>query len=446
MASVNATADCNEVKEVKDEPVVKLPKGKRLFYMAILYLLFCFDLAIRYGVNAILPAIRADLGISATEAGILSSAVFLGMAIFVMPFSYLGEQKSQRRTISLCAILWSGVTVACGFAGNVLTLAACRFGVGAGNSAYAALSTAMLTSWYKKSSWGATLGLYNTAMTIGGIIGMILFAAVADTMGWRMSFYIVGGISLVVSLLSLLLPDNKKLMDEQAAAAAAEGDKNEVKQVKLNLADTFKMLLGNKSLLIMCFAAGFAVMTLNISSTFQSTYFVEGMGMSLTEAAAIATLSTPISLIVCPLGGVVLDKWYKKDRRARMWMPMICIAVTAVLLCLGYKMGNIPMIVLGTAAYNMGNTSFHTSCHDLVPVWYKSVSYGVYVLFIQLLGAAGPILGGILIDAMGIGAAMPLGMTFFAISAVLLIFAGLTYNSCWQAARDAEKAAGVCAE
>ena len=445
MASVNATADCNEVKE-KDEPVVKLPKGKRLFYMAILYLMFCFDLAIRYGVNAILPAIQSDLGISATEVGVFSSAVFLGMAIFVMPFSYLGEQKSQRRTISLCAILWSGVTVICGFATNALTLTLCRFGVGAGNSAYAALSTAMLTSWYKKSSWGATLGLYNTAMTIGGIIGMILFAAVADTMGWRMSFYIVGGISLVVSLLSLLLPDNKKLMDEQAAAAAAEGDKNEVKQVKLNLADTFKMLLGNKSLLIMCFAAGFAVMTLNISSTFQSTYFVEGMGMSLTEAAAIATLSTPISLIVCPLGGVVLDKWYKKDRRARMWMPMICIAVTAVLLCLGYKMGNIPMIVLGTAAYNMGNTSFHTSCHDLVPVWYKSVSYGVYVLFIQLLGAAGPILGGILIDAMGIGAAMPLGMTFFAISAVLLIFAGLTYNKCWQAARDAEKAAGVCAE
>ena len=234
MASVNATADCNEVKE-KDEPVVKLPKGKRLFYMAILYLMFCFDLAIRYGVNAILPAIQSDLGISATEVGVFSSAVFLGMAIFVMPFSYLGEQKSQRRTISLCAILWSGVTVICGFATNALTLTLCRFGVGAGNSAYAALSTAMLTSWYKKSSWGTTLGLYNTAMTLGGIIGMILFAAIADTMGWRMSFYIVGGISLVISLLSLLLPDNKKLMDEQAAAAAAEGAKNEVQQVKLNM-------------------------------------------------------------------------------------------------------------------------------------------------------------------------------------------------------------------
>lgn len=444
MASVNATADCNEVKE-KDEPMVKLPKGKRLFYMAILYLMFCFDLAIRYGVNAILPAIQSDLGISATQVGVFSSAVFLGMAFFVMPFSYLGEQKSQRRTISLLGILWSGVTVICGTATSALTLTLCRFGVGAGNSAFAAVSTAMLTSWYKKSSWGTTLGLYNTAMTLGGILGMILFAAIADTMGWRMSFYIVGGISLVVSLLSLLLPDNKKLMAEQAAAVS-EGDANEIKQVKLNLADTFKMLLGNKSLLIMCLAAGFAVMTLNISSTFQSTYFVQVKGMSLTQAAGIAALATPFSLIACPLGGVVLDKWYKKDRRARMWMPMICIAGTAVLLFLGYKMGSVPLILAGTVLYNMGNTSFHTSCHDLVPVWYKSVSYGVYVLFIQLLGAVGPILGGIMIDAMGIAVAIPLGMTFFAISAVLLIFAGLTYNKCWQAARDAEKAAGVCAE
>ena len=99
MASVTAE-ECVEVEE-KDEPIVKLPKGKRLFFVAILYLLFCFDIAIRYGVNSILPAIQEDLQISNTEIGLLSSAVFLGMAIFVMPFSYLGEQKSQRRTISL---------------------------------------------------------------------------------------------------------------------------------------------------------------------------------------------------------------------------------------------------------------------------------------------------------------------------------------------------------
>ena len=149
MASVTAE-QCAELE--KDEPMVKLPKGKRLFFVAILYLCFTFDLAIRYGVNAILPMIRDDLGISATQIGLLSSAVFLGMAVFVMPISFYGAQNGQKKAISLCTILWSGVTILCGFAQGAVSLALLRLGVGAGNSAYAALSTDMLTSWYKKSS------------------------------------------------------------------------------------------------------------------------------------------------------------------------------------------------------------------------------------------------------------------------------------------------------
>ena len=444
MASVTAE-ECVEVEE-KDEPIVKLPKGKRLFFVAILYLLFCFDIAIRYGVNSILPAIQEDLQISNTEIGLLSSAVFLGMAIFVMPFSYLGEQKSQRRTISLLGVLWSGVTVICGSAHSALTLAACRLGVGAGNSAYAPLSTAMLTSWFKKSSWGKVLGLYNTAMTIGGIIGIMLFAVIAQNWGWRASFYVVGGISLVVSLLSLLLPDNKKLMEEQGAEAAAASGKEEVVQVKLNAVDTAKMVIKNKALLIMCLAAGIAVMTLNIGTTFASIYYVNVMGMDLTQAAGIVALGTPIGLIAFPLGGAILDKWYKKDRRARMWMPMICIAAAALSFGIGYKFALIPLILLGTGFYNLGNTSFHTACHDLVPVWYKSISYGVYVLFIQLLGAVGPTLGGFMVDNMGVQNALAMAMCFFIASSVLLVFAGALYNKYWSAARAAERAAGVCQE
>lgn len=144
MASVTME-EC--IQEEKDEPVVKLPKGKRLFFVAILYLLFCFDLAIRYGVNAILPSIRDELALSGTEIGLLGSAVFLGMAIFVMPISFIGENKSQRRAVSLCTILWSGVTILCGMATSAVGLIVCRLGVGAGNSAYAPLSTAMITSW-----------------------------------------------------------------------------------------------------------------------------------------------------------------------------------------------------------------------------------------------------------------------------------------------------------
>lgn len=444
MASVTAE-QCAELE--KDEPMVKLPKGKRLFFVAILYVCFTFDLAIRYGVNAILPMIRDDLGISNTQIGLLSSAVFLGMAVFVMPISFYGAQNGQKKAISLCTILWSGVTILCGFAQGAVSLALLRLGVGAGNSAYAALSTDMLTSWYKKSSWGKTLGLYNTAMTVGGALGMILFAAIADAVGWRMTFYIVGGVSMVISLLTLLLPDNKKLMaEQQAEAAAAEGKSVEVQQKKLNAMDTAKFLLSNRALLLMCLGAGLAVMTLNIGSTFISIYYCDMMGVSQTVAATFVALGTPIGLIAYPLGGAILDKWYQKDRRARMYMPMVCIAATAVTFFLGYKMVSVPLILLAGGLYNLGNTSFHTAAHELVPVWYKSVSYGIYVLFIQLLGAVGPTLGGVMVDMMGVQAALANAQIFFVIAAVLLFFAGTIYIKYYNRAREEERNSGVCPE
>lgn len=443
MASVTAE-QC--IEQEKDEPIVKLPKGKRMFFVAILYLCFALDLAIRYGVNAILPIIRDDLGLSGTQIGLLSSAVFLGMAIFVMPISFFGAQNGQKKAISLCTILWSGVTVLCGFAQGAISLALLRLGVGAGNSAYAALSTDMLTSWYKKSSWGKVLGLYNTAMTIGSILGMILFAAIAEALGWRMSFYIIGGISLVVSLLTFLLPDNKKLMAEQNAAEAKATGKQEVEQKKLSAGETAKFLLSNRALLLMCLGAGLAVMTLNIGSTFMSVYYCDMLGVSTTVAAGFVALSTPIGLIAYPVGGAILDKWYQKDRRARMWMPMICIALTAITFFLGYKMVSIPLILVAGGLYNLGNTSFHTAAHELVPVWYKSVSYGIYVLFIQLLGAVGPTLGGIMVDMMGIQNAMANAQIFFVFSAVLLFLAGGIYIKYYNRAREEEKNSGVCPE
>lgn len=425
-----------------DEPLVKLPKGKRFFFIAILYVMFLFDFIIRYGVNAILPLIQEDLGISATQVGLLSSAIFLGMAIFVMPISFIGENKSQRRAISFCAILWSGATVACGMAGSAVNLIINRLIVGAGNSAYAPLSTAMLTSWYKKSTWGKALGLYNTAMVLGGALGMIIFAALAESFGWRASFYVIGGASLVVSLLSLLLPDNKKLMAEQGAEEG-HSEAQEIAQIKLNLRDTAKLVLGNKALLVMCLGAGLAVFTINIGSTFISIYYVNVMGMSVTAAAGIAAIGTPLSLIATPLGGAILDKWYGRDRRARMWMPMITVLACGIVCAAGYGMASVPLILIGNAIYTMGNTSFHTASHELVPAWYKSVSYGTYVLFIQLLGACGPTVGGILVDAMGVQQALVVVQAMMIITCAILFYAGRIYLKYYNKAREEERERGL---
>ena len=435
-------ATAKKVVQEVDEPLVKLPKGKRLLFISILYVMFLFDFIIRYGFNAITPIIQQDLQLSGTQIGLLSSAIFLGMAVFVMPISFIGENKSQRRAISLCAILWSGATVFCGMASSAIALVINRFVVGAGNSAYAPLSTAMLTSWYKKSSWGKALGIYNTAMSIGGALGFIIFAAIAQSVGWRASFYVIGGVSLVVSLLSLMLPDNKKLMAEQGREAGRE-EAEEIAQIKLNAKETAKLVINNKALLVMCLASGLAIFSVNVGTTFLSIFYVNVKGMSVTAAAGIIALGTPLSLIAFPVGGAILDKWYQKDHRARMWMPMISVIATGIVCALGYWAASIPIILIGNALYSLGNTSFHTASHELVPAWYKSVSYGTYVLFIQLFGALGPIVGGMIVDGVGVQNALVYIQVGMLISGLLLVYAGKIYMKYYNLARQAEAEKGL---
>ena len=107
---------------------------------------------------------------------------------------------------------------------------------------------------------------------------------------------------------------------------------------------------------------------------------------------------------------------------------------------------SVPLILIAGGFYNLGNTSFHTAAHELVPVWYKSVSYGIYVLFIQLLGAVGPTIGGVMVDKMGVQNAMANAQIFFVISAVLLFLAGGIYIKYYNRAREEELHSGVCPE
>lgn len=428
--------------QVVDKPLVMLPGGKRRFFIAILYLMFCFDLFIRYGFSYVMPLIQDDLSLSNTQVGLMSSAIFLGMAIFVYPISFMGENHSQRRAISFCGILWSGATVVCGMAGGAVTLILSRLCVGAGSSAYAPLSTAMITSWFKKSQWGSALGLYNTAMIVGGALGTVIFAALGEALGWRACFYVISGISLVICLLSFLLPDNKKLMAEQGVQAGND-EADEVAQIKLNVVDTAKLLLSNKALLAMCLAAGMALFSVNTGSSFAAIYFQDVKGMTPTAASMVALITMPFSILATPIGGKILDKWYGKDKRARMWMPMLTCLLSAGLLVIGYGTASIPIIIAGNTAYTLGNTSFHASSHELVPAWYKSVSYGTYVFFIQIFGALGPSFGGWLIDQVGIQHGLVFVQATMLITAALLIYAGKVYLNYYNAARKEEEERGL---
>lgn len=409
-----------------DRPQIVVSKGRRHLYFLLLYALFMADFIARLGVNSILPLIQKDLNLTDVQIGSLASIVLLSMAVFVLPISFYGERTSRKYAITLSALVWGIGSLLSGMASNFSLLFASRFAVGLGNSAYAPLSNSLLTSMYEKSKWGKKIGLYNTAMTFGGAIGAIYFAKLAEISSWRMAFYIIGAFSIVLALSSLSLPNSKEKQNEMKA--------------KVNFKDTKEMILKNKALLFMSFGAGVGIFVIQAVGAWTSIYFVRELGYSVMDSAKLIGLSAILAAAGFPLGGIILDKWYQKDKRSRLYLPMITFALTALSFVTGFYLKNIVFIIGAQVLYVFAVTAFHAATQELVPTWFKSVSYGVYVLFIQFLGALGPLFAGIFSEAFGLTSSLLLLQGFWVLAILLLWYASCHYFSSYDKARSLEEA------
>ncbi|MCQ2016220.1 MFS transporter [Clostridium butyricum] len=403
---------------------MKIIKDKRKIYFSILYLMFVGDFISRVGINSIFPILQKQLNITDSQLGILSGVVLLGMASFVLIISYLGEKTSKRNVIAISALIWGVGSLFSGFASGFILLVLSRFFVGIGNSAYAPLATSTLTGLYDKSKWGKVIGLFNTAMTVGGAIGGILFVKIASTFGWRAGFYFIGVVSIVLSGLSLIIPDNR-VKDNK------NNNKNNVVSVKI----AFKSIISNKALIIMCIGAGIATMALMAINSWMSIYLVREMNLSITTVANLISIMALLSVVGFPIGGILLDILCKKSKKSRVLFPAVCITLTGIFYFIGFYFKSIPVILFAATLYTFGGTAFHTATQELVPTQLRSISYGTYVVFIQFLGALGPIFTGAISQVFGIGIAILIVQAFFILSAIILVISSIFYIKCFEEAR-----------
>ena len=108
-------------------------KGGRV--LAILLLAYIFNFIDRQIIGILAVPIKADLGLSDTELGLMGGLAF---ALFYtglgIPIAWLADRKSRVTIIAVSLTLWSAFTAVCGFAQNFWQLFLARMGVGVGEA------------------------------------------------------------------------------------------------------------------------------------------------------------------------------------------------------------------------------------------------------------------------------------------------------------------------
>lgn len=172
-----------------------------LFTICIMYLIFYVD---RVNISTAAPVMQKDLGLTATELGIAFSAFAYPYAFFQIAGGWLGDRMGPRLTLFLCGVVVAAATAWTGMVGGLATLFASRLMLGIGEGPAFPTATRALSNWMRPDQRAFAQGITHAFSRFGNAATPPLIAAIILAFSWRMSFYILGLLSLAWAILWLL--------------------------------------------------------------------------------------------------------------------------------------------------------------------------------------------------------------------------------------------------
>ena len=415
-------------------PGYLFPKGYTNYIFMLLFLLYMFDYIDRMIVTSMFVHIEAALGITHTQSGLLVSAVYWAIVLLTFPVSILIDRWNRTKTIGVMAVLWSLATALCALTGNFVQLVFTRALIGVGEAGYAPGGSAVISGLYPEDKRSKMMGLWNASIPLGTAIGVLAGGIIATRLGWKHAFGIVALPGLIVAILFFFAKDYKTV-------DLSVTDTNN-KKIKMKPGDILHQFLSRPSLIFTYFGFAAVVFVTTSLITWLSTYFSVTRGISVEKSGSMASAVMVLAIVGAPVGGIITDRWRKKNIRARLLFPVITSILAAVfLLCALWltkgTMQYIFFLLMGVTvmAFLPGAAAV---TQDVIHPGLRAMSYAIAVVVQNLLGAStAPLVIGKLYDLYTIKTAMAL-LPFMLVLGALLFFTGSRFY-----VKDLEKTAKI---
>jgi ACS family D-galactonate transporter-like MFS transporter len=149
----------------------------------------------------LLPAIREDLGIDFTQAGMLAAAGALSYAFMQVPAGYLSDRFGPRRLFIIGLIGWSALSLVFGFLHAFWLALVNQFVAGAFRALLFAPGLALLASWSPPHRRATAMSLFLFGGHVGALLLSVAGPLLAERYGWRPTFAGLAAMGLGSALL-----------------------------------------------------------------------------------------------------------------------------------------------------------------------------------------------------------------------------------------------------
>jgi len=362
-------------------------------------------------VAPLAPFLLESLHLSRAQVGLFLPAVYLGGVLMALPAGWLTDLLGVRATLGLGQAL-TGVTVAlAALTGSLPLMLGCLVLAGFGFSVANPATGRAIVEWFPARERGMAMGIKQTGLTVGGILGALLLPPLALHRGWRDAFIVAGLLSVASGVVVLVLYRPPLLAAVRAPEARPRiGDLGVVMRrpgVLVVFAAGFLLSLAQASLL--------AYLALYARETFDVSPVAAG------QLLALAQLGGTLARLVW---GFVSDRCFGGRRRPGVVITALTGAVAYCFLALGVT---VPIVLTAPLAFLAGAGAFgwvglyFALVAEIGGSQYAGLLTGVAVVFAWSGVLVGPLVFGAVLSVSGDYAWSWLALTAVVVVAALAV-------------------------
>lgn len=243
------------------------------------------------------PDFKRTFALTDAQRGLLNSAFFWSYAALQIPAGFVTDRYGVRWPYAISFLLWSIFTAATAFSTSLWHLFSCRVLLGVGEAIVTPASLRWIATHIGERNRGLAVGILFAGSKFGPAVGADLSVRLMHSIGWQGMFLALG-----LGALIFLVPWFILVREDPPASPAARATASSEFSLIWKTPAIYGILIGT---------AAYNYFTY-FNLTWLPSYFVERLGMTMSEMGLFTTFSFLGIAAVSIGGGALADQMVRR--------------------------------------------------------------------------------------------------------------------------------------
>ena len=372
--------------------------------LGVSFVMYVLSYVDRTNIAMAIPAMRSELGISASAIGFATGMFYWGYIVLQIPAGRLAAVWSAKWVICGLLVFWSIVSFSTAFVHTEMELIVNRFILGLFEGGVLTCTIVLIRKWFTRAERARANTMFLISIPMASVIANPISGLVLQNFGWQMMFIVeaLPGIAWALVWIAAISdePKNAKWLDADEKALLLADLAAEETQITTTSGHWIKTIWHPTVLLLALY--NFAALMAEWGVTFWLPTVLKETGLSISAVGFVSAIPYAVGAIIMILVAINSDRVQE-----RKWHMICTTALSGVFLLLAQLTGQygtygiLICLTLAVAAFFGRFGPFWALPTEVLPPAVAGVGIGLVNGAGNLGGTVGPYFFGFVRDTTG---------------------------------------------